>query len=153
MRPLLKRSLYADLLLLLVTGIVYAIPRYLDRHLFINIDSPLSGSTLMALHGLGGFVFLYLFGYLTRCHIQVHLRGQQHLYSGLIMLTVLSILSFSGYFLYYLGDEVLRTWSADIHVVLGLILPITLFAHRLHNTAAKQLRGTLAYIAGKPTQD
>lgn len=136
MRPLLKHSLYADLLLLLVTGITYAVPRYLDRYLFIDIDSPFSGSTLMAFHGLAAFVFLYIFGYLTRCHIQGRLRGQQRLYSGLSMLAVLIILSFSGYFLYYLGDEVLRTWSADVHFIIGLILPLILFAHRYYDQTA-----------------
>lgn len=140
MKRFLKYSLYLDLLVLLLTGLAYAVPAYLDRWFFIAIDTPISKHALMTLHGAFAFVALYLFGYLSRSHIQPRLRTKRHFSSGMVMLLTLLVLSLSGYLLYYLGSEVLRLWSSDIHCLLGVMLPLTLVAHRFHDFFAKHMR-------------
>lgn len=137
MKRLLKYALYIDLFVLLLTGLFYAIPAYLDRWFFIGIDGPISNHTLMTLHGALAFLALYLFGYISRSHIQPRLRLKRHIYSGMLVLIGWLILSLSGYLLYYLGSEVLRLWSSDIHCLLGVLLPIALIGHRFHDVLAR----------------
>ena len=140
MKRFLKYSLYLDLAVLLFTGLAYAIPAYLDRWFFIDIDTPISKHALMTWHGAFAFIALYFFGYLSRSHIQPRLRVKRHFSSGMLLLLTLAVLSITGCFLYYLGSEVLRLWFSDIHCLLGVLLPLALGGHRFHDFFAKHLR-------------
>lgn len=133
MRIPLKHSLYADLSVLLVSGLLYGIPAYVDRWFFYDLEWSLSNHMLMTVHGIAAIIFIYIFGYFTRCHVQVHLRSGRHLLSGLIMLGVLALISVTGFSLYYLGSEVIRLWTSDIHCLLGVVVPLALLAHRYHD--------------------
>lgn len=144
-----KFKLYWILTLLFVSGLLYAIPGYLDRWFFIELDWPFSGHWLMTLHGLGAMVCCFALGYLTRCHVMVHLRSRRHFATGMSMFSIMLVMLGSGYLLYYLGDEDWRRISADIHCALGVLLPLALGIHRAQSAweSRRQLRLERACLA------
>lgn len=126
----LKRITYVILVSLLATGIAYAVPVYLDLWLFYELVLPISGHTLMAIHGAFAFASIYLLGYLYRMHVMPHLRGRRHRSTGLPQLLLLLLLIVSGYGLYYVGDAAWRDFTSHTHLLAGMVLPICLVLHR-----------------------
>ena len=51
------------------------------------------------------------------------------LYFGVFFITVMLILTLSGYELYYAGAERIRDWSHGIHVIFGVLSPVFLAWH------------------------
>ena len=49
--------------------------------------------------------------------------------NGAFFLTAMSVLSITGYLLYYVGDEAWRERLSDIHLWLGLAAPALLVWH------------------------
>jgi hypothetical protein len=45
------------------------------------------------------------------------------------MITFNAILIVTAFGLYYLGSEMLRPWISDVHIAVGLALPLLLFVH------------------------
>ena len=134
MYPKLKFKLILIIALLLLSGVAYAIPAYLDRWFFYQFPWALPQHLIMASHGMGAFIALFLLGYLYRCHAMVHLRGNRHRLSGLCLLAAWFCLAISGYGLYYLGNAEWRLVVSDMHCLVGAASPILLLVHQHHRT-------------------
>ena len=84
---------------------------------------------LLMAHGGSAMVVLLLLGALLPLHAQRGWRGRKNRLSGAVMLTLNGALVATAFGLYYIGSEKIRSWISDIHVVVGLSLPVLLFVH------------------------
>jgi hypothetical protein len=70
-------------------------------------------------HSVAGFVFLGLFGYLWRAHVEPGLKHRKKKRSGLTLIAVLAVLFATVPLLFYLTGESARAWTAAVHTWLG----------------------------------
>jgi len=84
---------------------------------------------LMQTHGLAMIGFLFALGALGPVHIPRGWRERRNLKSGLALIISTSLLTGSGYALYYWVDDLARLWVGALHTVIGLLLVALLFVH------------------------
>ena len=124
-----KKMLYAVSAVLWLSGIVWLYFRYYaeSRDEFGPQAHPVQAMSLK-IHGMAAIVFLIIFGTLLY-HIRPGWRQKQQRPSGVSLLTTCIILILTGWGLYYVGDEQLRSLTSIIHCILGLSLPGIIFFH------------------------
>ena len=83
----------------------------------------------MKIHGAAAMAVLVLIGMLLNGHVRSAWRARRNRANGSVFLSVLAVLTVTGYGLYYAGGEMLREWTSWIHLVIGLLLPILLLIH------------------------
>ena len=122
--PRLQRSiLYFSWTILAVTGLYFAY--CLDWKM--QDPSDLTVNALKA-HGITAAIFLVIFGFLLAVHIKLALKVKRNLFTGLIMLSLMSLLAMSGTGLYYSPED----WHDNVkwaHIWIGLITIIWLPLH------------------------
>lgn len=128
--PRLRVWTYATLTVLFGSGLVWWA---LQRWALVDTDfgpaaHPLS-PWMLKLHGLAAMAFLIVLGVLVPEHMRRCWHAEKNRLSGVGMITVLIILSISGWLLYYAGNEHLRALTSDVHVWLGLAVPIIVAGH------------------------
>lgn len=119
-----RLALYVTGVILLLTGIAWAWFHYLvDERLAVPANA-----LLMKIHGAAAMIVLLLLGALLP-HIAGGWRLQRNRWSGIALLSLNGLMVLTGYFLYYAGDDALRSGASVLHLVLGAILAILLPAH------------------------
>ena len=125
-----RRLLYLVVFLLWLSGLLWLVVRGFS-------DAPVESArceqwspVLMEIHGGLGFIFLWFLGSLW-VHMRRGLLLQRNRVSGLSMLSVTLFLVFTGWGLYYFGDENLRKLTSLAHWIVGLALPLLLTLHIL----------------------
>lgn len=121
---------YITFILVFLTGLVWL---YFDNFVLIetvigHAKHPLQ-KWLMKGHGFTAIVFTFLLGLIYGVHIKRTWPMQKRRKSGLLLVGVILVISISGFLLYYVSDESFRYWSATIHWVLGLSVPVILIRH------------------------
>lgn len=108
----------------------------LFQHFFVEQGE--SGSQMhpletwwLKLHGAFGFAAIWIFGLLWGVHMSRAWPYLQRRWSGGVMTGVFSWLILSGYLLYYVGNEDVRSVVSVLHWGIGLASPICLGFHRL----------------------
>ena len=126
--PRFRRTLYAVFASLFLTGMAWWVA---DWRKNVTGDDfwQTTAAWLLMLHGGGSMVILLLLGALLPLHAQRGWRGRKNRLSGAVMLTLNGALVATAFGLYYIGSEKIRSWISDIHVVVGLSLPVLLFVH------------------------
>lgn len=128
-----KRELnlfYVVFVLVFLTGVVWL---YFD--FFITIESVIGPAKhplqkwILNSHGAFAIIFTFLFGLIYGVHIKRTWPMQKRRVSGLSLVSLLCIITVTGFLLYYAGNETLRVLSSYIHWVLGLSVPIVLVRH------------------------
>ena len=121
-------ALYAAFAALFVTGVVWLIAD-------ARKDSP-SGefwqqlsANMLTVHGGMAMVALVMLGALIPIHIQRAWRSRRNQVTGMIMAASNIILVATAFGLYYAGSDTLRAWTSDIHIAVGLILPVFIAGH------------------------
>jgi hypothetical protein len=84
------------------------------------------------LHGAFAFAAIWMFGLLWGVHVTAAWPSARRRWSGGGMMGILLWLTVSGYLLYYLGDDTVRSNVAILHWAVGLACPIVYLAHRLN---------------------
>ena len=84
---------------------------------------------LMKTHGWAAVGFVLLLGTLIPVHIRHSWHARRNRANGVCFLSAVSLLTLTGYALYYLGDEQLRALCSDVHFWLGSIIPLLLIWH------------------------
>ena len=134
-----RMTLYGIGLVLLVSGLAWAWIHWLD-------EAGQAGDTLRALkpwiiksHGFSAVGFVLLLGTLLPAHVRRSWHARKNRMNGGFFLIAVSVLTLSGYALYYLGDETWRNAAGSLHLWLGVASPVLLFLHILSGRKATKL--------------
>ena len=127
--PRHRRMLYAVSLVLFASGAAWGWVHRLD-------EGGRAGETLrdfkpwlLKVHGFAAVGFVLLLGTLLPNHARRAWHARKNRANGAFFLTAVSLLTLSGYALYYLGDETWRNATSQFHLWLGLAAPVLLFWH------------------------
>jgi cytochrome b subunit of formate dehydrogenase len=116
----LRWSIYAVVAALLATGVAWWL---LDK------GPSVVRLYLIAAHGLAAMVFLLALGATFTLHVREGWRRRLNRASGTVVLAIAGVLILSAFGLYYIGSEALRDWASDLHIAVGLALPVLLAVH------------------------
>ena len=125
-----RRSLYLVIFLLWFSGLLWLILRGFSGAPQPGQACEQWSPVLMEIHGGVAFIFLWFLGSLL-VHMRRGLFLKRNRFSGLSMLSVVLFLTFTGWGLYYFGDENLRRLTSLAHWIVGLGLPFLLTLHIL----------------------
>jgi cation transport ATPase len=106
---------------------------------------PETATYLLRLHGAAAMAMLVLLGALLPLHVRVGWRRRRNRASGAVMLVSNAILVVTAFGLYYTGSETLRQWTSDLHLAIGLGLPVLLAGHIV---LGRRTRGAVARERG-----
>ncbi|MDM3870486.1 hypothetical protein QSV34_03850 [Porticoccus sp. W117] len=84
---------------------------------------------LLQLHGGAAFVMMMFLGALFVGHVAHTWPAKKRHPMGVAMAIVVALMVISAWLLYYLANEDVRAWVANIHASLGLLLPVLLAIH------------------------
>lgn len=124
-----RLTLYAASLALFVSGISWAWIHYLDEAGRAGDELVRMKTPLITVHGFSAMVFVLLLGTLLVGHVRRAWHAHKNRANGIFFLTAISLLTLSGYALYYLGDENVRAIVSDFHLWLGVAAPVLLIGH------------------------
>jgi hypothetical protein len=124
-----RLTLYTASLLLLISGAAWAWANFLDRRGEAGDALRDFKPWLLKVHGFSAMAFVLLLGTLLSGHVRRGWQARKNRGNGGFFLTAVSLLTLSGYALYYLGDESWRELTSQFHLWLGLAAPILLIDH------------------------
>lgn len=127
--PRHRRILYVVSLVLLFSGAVWAWVHRLDEQGSAGVTLRHLKPWLMKAHGFAAVGFVLLLGTLLSTHVRHSWHARKNRSNGAFFLSAMSLLTLSGYALYYLGDETWRNATSQFHLWLGLSSPLILFWH------------------------
>jgi hypothetical protein len=124
-----RLTLYSASLLLFVSGTAWAWANHLDETAPAGAALRELKPWLLKVHGFSAMAFVLLLGTLLPGHVRRAWHARKNRGNGAFFLSVTSLLTLSGYALYYLGDERWRDATSQLHLWLGVAAPILLFWH------------------------
>ena len=95
---------------------------------------------ILRLHGLVLIPALLGFGGLFVVHMPKGWKDKRQRNIGVGLTALVAVLILTGYFLYYVGDDALRSWSSITHWGIGLATPIIFIWHYLGHKPKKSRR-------------
>jgi len=116
----LRWSIYTNVFALLATGVAWWA---------LDTGPSAVRHYLIAAHGLAAMAFLVALGATFTLHVREGWRRRLNRASGAVVLAIASVLTLSAFGLYYIGSEALRDVASDLHIVVGLALPLLLAVH------------------------
>jgi hypothetical protein len=116
----LRWSIYALVAALFATGVAWWL---LDERFGA------ARHDLIAAHGLAAMAFLVAVGATFTLHVREGWRRRLNRGSGAVVLAVASLMMLSAFGLYYIGSDALRGLTSDLHIIVGLALPLLLAVH------------------------
>lgn len=125
--------------LLAVSGALFAVPHLGERFSF-DATLALPEGVLMKLHGGAALVITLAIGALLPVHIRSGWVRRKNILSGLSLLALNGMLLITAWGLFYLGDEVWRQWTSDIHLIAGLVLIGFMAPHLVHARTLRAAR-------------
>jgi hypothetical protein len=129
LRPLHRRILYAVGAALFLTGTVWAWIHHLDEQGRAGESLQRSKQWLIEIHGFAAMFFVLLLGTLLTGHVRRAWHAHKSRRNGVFFLTSVSLLTLSGYALYYISGENFRAAVSRFHLWLGIIAPALLLLH------------------------
>jgi len=123
-----RAALYTAFAVLTVTGSVWLVADWRKNPLEPDVWQEIAPLMLM-LHGGGAMVTLLLLGALVPLHIRRAWRSGRNRLTGPIMIAVNAVLIATAFGLYYAGSDTLRPWMSDLHIAVGIALPLALLVH------------------------
>jgi hypothetical protein len=124
-----RRSIYFIGLALLISGLAWVWLHRLDETGTAGAPWRELKPWLMKVHGFAALGFVLLLGTLLAVHVRHSWHARRNRANGAFFLSAISILTLTGYLLYYLGNEQLRAWCSDVHFWLGAAIPVLLIWH------------------------
>ncbi len=98
----------------------------------------------LRLHGLALIPALLGFGTLFVVHIPKGWKDVSQRIAGVALTSFFAVLILTGYMLYYVGDDGLRSWTSFIHWVLGLGVPGIFIWHYMGRKTSARKRKKLS---------
>lgn len=144
MRRHFRHWLYGVLCLSWCSGVLFFI---LSRWMLVEGDfgpekHPWQFPVLMV-HGAAAFLIMVSYGSVLLSHVTATWRLKRLRGLGLTLVAMLCFQIISAWFLYYLSNDEIRAWLANIHGAVGLSFPLVLTIHivqGLKDRAAQQQR-------------
>jgi hypothetical protein len=124
-----RLTLYTASLLLFLSGVAWAWANHLDETAQAVGSVRQLKPWLLKIHGFSAMVFVLLLGTLLPGHVRRAWQMRKNRGNGVIFLTSVSMLTLSGYALYYLGGEEWRNAVSKLHLWLGVAAPVFLVWH------------------------
>ena len=118
-------SAYTILILCSVTGLAYLIGQELNF-----LHDWLANRNVLISHGISAFLILIVIGSVLPNHVKVSWRAGRNRATGIVMGSVMLILSISALFLYY-GSEESRETALWTHWIAGIVVFIVFPLHVL----------------------
>ena len=128
-----RRTLYALFTVSWVTGTAFF---SLSRWFMVEGDfgpekHPWQFPVLMA-HGASAFLVMFFFGFIMASHVPITWKLKQIRTIGIILVSCVVFQMISAYLLYYLANEEIRDVVANLHALIGFLLPVVLTIHIIH---------------------
>jgi hypothetical protein len=126
------------------TGIWVTGAAWVLLHYFLVREGPFGPSPhplefwSRAAHGAFAFGALWLFGLLWGAHVLEGWRSLRRRWSGSLIFGLFAWLVFSGYLLYYLGNDGVIEAAALLHWTIGLASPLVFLTHRFADKQGKE---------------
>ena len=124
-----RLTLYSASLLLFVSGAAWAWENHLDETARAGEALRRLKPWLLKMHGFSAMGFVLLLGTLLPGHVRRAWHAHKNRGNGAFFLAAVSLLTLSGYALYYLGDEDWRDGVGKFHLWLGITGPLLLICH------------------------
>ena len=121
--------LYAVSLTLLFSGISWAWIQHVDQAGNAPETARRWKTCLIALHGWSAMLFMLLFGAILAGHVRRGWRARKNRKNGGFLVSMVALLTLSGYALYYTANENWRALTSNLHLWLGIAAPIILIVH------------------------
>ena len=126
--PRFRFTIYGAFAVLVVTGVLWLVADQLKQAPDSDLWQTVAADLLMV-HGGTAMVTLLLLGALVPLHALRSWRARRNRVTGTAMATLNAVLIVTAFGLYYLGSDTLRPWTSDVHIVVGLILPLLFLVH------------------------
>jgi hypothetical protein len=108
-------AIIAALVATALTGVLWFI-----RHDLIASEPDEVQRLLLAGHGVAAYAAVLVFGSVLALHVRAGWRSGRNVASGIVLATVMTILSVTALWLYYGGEES-RDWARCVHIGAGLL--------------------------------
>lgn len=128
--------------LVLATGL-FLVPGVLEMKLDLSVPWRLDGDQRLwvaAAHLVVTLALVAVVGALWSVHMLRGWRMKRNRLSGVLMVSLLTVLALSAVGIYYFGDEIASKWASLIHTGLGLIIGVVVWLHVLIGRAPKRRR-------------
>lgn len=119
--------------ILFLTGLLLT-PTTLDMRLEVDMPWRLTSDQRLytvATHVFFSYVMLCLFGAIWRIHILIGIKKKENLFSGLILIGILIILTITGVGIFYFGNDTASIISSVTHLLLGTTIVFFFLYHIL----------------------
>ena len=126
--PRFRGGLYAAFALLTITGAVWLLADRRKNPLEPDLWQEIAPMMLM-LHGGAAMAALMLLGALVPAARPARLAQRPKPPHRPVMVAVNAVLIATAFGLYYAGSDTLRPWVSDLHIVVGIVLPVALLVH------------------------
>lgn len=137
----LRWTLYLTTAVLFVTGVLWLAVHFgLKQGGANDLPHPAEPWILRA-HGLAMMVGLFVYGSLLRAHMVNAWKLRRNRNTGLLVVTVLAVLTITGYMLYYVGGETTRPIISIVHWAIGLVIGGLLPFHVWHGRRNRSVPG------------
>jgi hypothetical protein len=123
-----RYAIYAVFTLLFLSGAAWLLADQLKEESGTELWQQVSAYSLM-IHGGTAMLALLLLGALFPVHIGRAWQAKKNRLTGSTMVASNAMLIATAFGIYYLGQEELRPWASDIHIVVGMSLPLLLLLH------------------------
>ncbi len=132
-----KFAFHTILCVVFASGALWAWLHYFARNENDFGSSPTETWTL-TIHGLFAAASLLIIGSMLPLHVKFAWRAKRNRFNGIFLISVVALLIMSGYGLYYIGSERIRSWTSWIHLIIGLALPVILVVHIWRGRASRK---------------
>lgn len=130
--PSLRAGFYASGGLLTLSGLVW-----LGLHYAAPTGAPAAALALET-HGAAAMAVLFLAGAVAALHVPGGWRERKNRSSGIAVASLLLLLTFTGFLLYYAGDDMVREAAGVAHWAVGLAAPLLVWLHTCLGRGAKR---------------
>lgn len=124
--------------LLIPAFVVFRLEQDIDWLMNLSITSGELRQIITVLHAIFGWSMVWFIGALWTIHIRSHWRRHENRKSGIGFILLWGMLMGTALGIYYFGNPDWSKASSIIHVLLGVIVPFMLIAHKI--TGKKSLK-------------
>jgi hypothetical protein len=128
--PWHQGAVYGATAVLVVSGVVWLVAHY-----FLSVPGEYGPQLhplepwMLKVHGAAAMAGLIVYGSLLPVHVRRAWSIRRNIVLGIGLVTVMLLLTVTGYLLYYAGDEDTRPVIGAVHWILGLAVPALLAWH------------------------